>query len=1492
MQFKMFTQKKKVAKDNKQDTDPNSLLNSSERSISFRKYFSGIFVMLMALLLHLPDMLSAQGMLPLPPHSSLYSGSARGFWFEAPKDFNITGLRVPASAGTGDQALHVVKITEPNWPVSFTNQSTNFTTLFYTNTGPNGNIIDVDIDIEQGELYGIFGTAGTGNSYGNGSYMSEVDGVPVELHRFGYQGHINVNPAPEIWGATSGSITRVEVYYQVSFGLDIMAGGIDYPATFSPGTQNLGVQVNIGGEERVGSFDVGYQLDNDPPVVISSYQPADSLDPDDTYVVDFTGANALNLPAAGSYDLTIWTAAPNGIQPDSVPSNDTMHLQICTADEGLWIIDRSGGGDFTSFGDAFEYFSNCGFSGDVTFQVEPGEYEDEIYVEELPGIGPGATLTVEGNGDSPEDVRLYGESDRTLGFENVSHITIRNMTIESETDGAEQEALYFDNSNNITLENMILKRDVSDNNDRYVFKADNAHSISISNSQITGGGAAIYVRGAGAGPHNISITGNTITDPGFRGIHLEDLEGTIVNNNSINLSSGGDNNALGIYLLQSKESEITRNVLRNNGSSGIALIGENQGETSRTLIANNMIAAGFRSSSSVGGGIYSDMSWNLDIYHNSIHQDNAGANVFRITANGTPEGFRIKNNIFFYSGGSTGRNVIDDPGALVELDYNVYYSTGSSFYDFDGTVYNDFNSYQSAVSHDANSYFLNPAFNGASDLRIANIDQVRYGDPTTGVTDDFFGSDRDPAQPVIGAHEVVLYDLSISGLYRPTEAVECGSSAEPLYVIIENMALQPLTNFNLSADISGDFTAQLTHNYQSSLPSYSAPDTVLIGTFDSRFGGSVDIHITHDVPDDANASNDELLVNREFLESPYDFVINNDTVCGSTTPVMLTANSPQGEITWYSSFSGGLELASGDTFTTTPLLGTTTYFLEAEHDVTGCVNDVREPISVVSLRLPSVGFAESVDFDGVLQAGSSSNPDVAFYGGSVEYELLPLHGLTNNSYGSDWEITGYTLENNGTPATNFRFTAPAGGQAGYIEFEPATSEVDETFMLTLDLENYQTGCIGETVRYITVIDGPVALFDYDEDVCLGGTVTFDNQSSIGSNETLSYEWNLGDGTIINTTDDAPFDHTYTDAGTYNVTLHVTASGGTEASLTETVEVHPVPEAHFEATDEVCAGVDVAFTNATDEHDADVTYHWDFGDGNSSTDESPVHIYSTGGNYTVVLTAETAEGCVDQYQTEVDIYTLPSPSAVAVEEVCAGEAITFSSENRNPSRTYSWDFGDGNQGSGMDVNHVYTESGTFTIIHTVTTSNGCEADTDLEVTVHPEPSAGFEVAINENQEWAFTPEEEGLTSYQWYFGDADGSSSTEESPVFIYTTNGYYEVTLITANEFGCSNEHTENVEVLSASIADLPAGIEVTAYPNPFREVLNVAFALEQQEEITITLYDLLGRRISELASGSYEAGSHEVDIDARANQLSEGAYLLEITTSEGRFHKHVQYLR
>jgi len=122
-------------------------------------------------------------------------------------------------------------------------------------------------------------------------------------------------------------------------------------------------------------------------------------------------------------------------------------------------------------------------------------------------------------------------------------------------------------------------------------------------------------------------------------------------------------------------------------------------------------------------------------------------------------------------------------------------------------------------------------------------------------------------------------------------------------------------------------------------------------------------------------------------------------------------------------------------------------------------------------------------------------------------------------------------------------------------------------------------------------------------------------SSAGS--ITKWLWNFGDGQTG--TIHSP-SHTYSKAGAYTVTLTVTGAGGTNTCTQPGyITVYAAPEANFSATPSSGkAPLQVNFTNKST--GLVTSWLWRFGDGATSTDESPDHTYNTPGTYTAMLTA--------------------------------------------------------------------------------------------------------------------------------------------------------------------------------------------------------------------------------------------------------------------------------
>lgn len=139
-----------------------------------------------------------------------------------------------------------------------------------------------------------------------------------------------------------------------------------------------------------------------------------------------------------------------------------------------------------------------------------------------------------------------------------------------------------------------------------------------------------------------------------------------------------------------------------------------------------------------------------------------------------------------------------------------------------------------------------------------------------------------------------------------------------------------------------------------------------------------------------------------------------------------------------------------------------------------------------------------------------------------------------------------------------------------------------------------------------------------------------------------------------------------------------------------------------------SSLDVMFTDET--AGTNISWLWDFGDGNTSTVQNPTHTYAVPGTYTVRLTVNGG-----QY-IEHDIVAVAAPTAIAdFTYTVMGGSVYLTSTSTDAS-SWSWDFGDGS-GTSTDENpsYEYSTADTFTVTLTV---NGGEDSISYDVTIEP------------------------------------------------------------------------------------------------------------------------------------------------------------------------------
>lgn len=163
-----------------------------------------------------------------------------------------------------------------------------------------------------------------------------------------------------------------------------------------------------------------------------------------------------------------------------------------------------------------------------------------------------------------------------------------------------------------------------------------------------------------------------------------------------------------------------------------------------------------------------------------------------------------------------------------------------------------------------------------------------------------------------------------------------------------------------------------------------------------------------------------------------------------------------------------------------------------------------------------------------------------------------------------------------------------------------------------------------------------------------------------------------------------------------------------------------PSVGFSSAQSPANYLEYTFTNSSTNA---VSYEWDFGDGNNSTEVSPTHVYATPDVYTVTLTATSAEGKTASLSKNIDIQA--PVTADFTFEVDPGDYKTYHFMDASVDAVMLlWEFGDGYQFTGMDPTHTYDEDGVYTVKLTAYSLTGKMDEETAQLTV----AQGFIVQV--------------------------------------------------------------------------------------------------------------------------------------------------------------------
>jgi PKD repeat protein len=240
-----------------------------------------------------------------------------------------------------------------------------------------------------------------------------------------------------------------------------------------------------------------------------------------------------------------------------------------------------------------------------------------------------------------------------------------------------------------------------------------------------------------------------------------------------------------------------------------------------------------------------------------------------------------------------------------------------------------------------------------------------------------------------------------------------------------------------------------------------------------------------------------------------------------------------------------------------------------------------------------------------------------------------------------------------------------------------------------------------------------------------------------------------------------------------------------ALLLDMVRIGP-PVFFIADNTEGCGSLTVNFTDASA---GNITsWLWNFGDGNTSTLQNPIHTYNLPGIYTVSLTATDENGSDTFIATDlIHVYDNPVVDLGDEIEQCGGDVVLDAGSGFD---LYVWN------GVLEDQTYSVSTSDTYTVV--VEDANGCTGTDEIVVTIHDIPSIYLGDDIEQCGGSATLNAGGGFSSYTW--------NGTSGNQTYTVSESGTYAVVVEDAN--GCTATDEIQVDIYDIPEVDLGTDIE------------------------------------------------------------------------------------
>ncbi|HEX7365460.1 MAG TPA: PKD domain-containing protein [Pelobium sp.] len=307
-------------------------------------------------------------------------------------------------------------------------------------------------------------------------------------------------------------------------------------------------------------------------------------------------------------------------------------------------------------------------------------------------------------------------------------------------------------------------------------------------------------------------------------------------------------------------------------------------------------------------------------------------------------------------------------------------------------------------------------------------------------------------------------------------------------------------------------------------------------------------------------------------------------------------------------------------------------------------------------------------------------------------------------------------------------------------------------------------------------------------------------SAVTVNKKLLYQFKL------------PANKSFNTAGTKNIviTSSLPAAANVCSTIDEekinfTFEVSDLPVAAFTAPLKVCITKAAAFSFINQQNTMPISsWLWDFGDGKTSSEQNPSHIYANLGKYKVKLTVENKVGCSSSVtEQEIEVIQPLLPAFEINTPLCTNTTVVFQDQSSSTDggiTSWLWDFGDQSASTEKDPGHVFTKSGNYNVRLTITSKIGCSQTIEKTIKVTDPPSIDFldpGSCINDLVTFTGIVKSGNVLSWLWDFGDGsiDVAEQSKQIAKHKYLSTGIYTVKVSVVSTEGCVTTLTKTIKI-------------------------------------------------------------------------------------------------